>query len=383
MNDSLLEELLNEDESAALDFKRNQYPLSNDDQKGELIKDVLAMANAFRRATAFILIGVDDVKGGRSIVVGVTEHLKDADLQQLINSKTNRAVTFAYLAYPFEGKQVGILEIGPQARPIFLRKSFGKLDASAVYLRHGSSTAVADADDVARMAIADAGVARAPAPAFEIDWTDLYEREPLGSVIKPETVVLTPKLDAKSLMPSVDNFRSSYASILGVRGMDEDYYQRVINYTYKENVLSFQGLCVRNTSGTAAQDVLLKCRIPKTNGLKLYDGDDRPELPHKYGYIPPIRSIVDQLAKRPDPHVASYPDHWEIGIQFGTILPRETVWTTDVLLVGATRELRVDFPFELYASNLPTPLPFPLSIEFNPAVRAMTHADLPTHALRY
>ena len=74
------ESLLNEDESSALDFKRDQYPFSRatDDGKSELLKDVLAFANAWRRSDAYILVGVDEVRGGRSRPVGVSEHLDDA-----------------------------------------------------------------------------------------------------------------------------------------------------------------------------------------------------------------------------------------------------------------------------------------------------------------
>jgi len=64
-----MESLLHEDESSALDCKRDQYPFagaSNDD-KSELLKDILAFANSWRRTTGYILIGVDEVKGGRSV----------------------------------------------------------------------------------------------------------------------------------------------------------------------------------------------------------------------------------------------------------------------------------------------------------------------------
>lgn len=44
----------------------------------ELLKDVLAFANAFGRDEAFILIGVLEVKGSRAQVVGITDHLDDA-----------------------------------------------------------------------------------------------------------------------------------------------------------------------------------------------------------------------------------------------------------------------------------------------------------------
>ncbi len=42
MNANLFEEVLNEEESATLDFKRNQYKFAgaSDDEKSEIIKDI-------------------------------------------------------------------------------------------------------------------------------------------------------------------------------------------------------------------------------------------------------------------------------------------------------------------------------------------------------
>jgi predicted HTH transcriptional regulator len=81
MNDTLMEELLHEEETETLDFKRDQYLFvgASDDAKSEIVKDVLAFANAWRRTDAYILIGVQEVKGGRSIVHGVTHHLVRLD----------------------------------------------------------------------------------------------------------------------------------------------------------------------------------------------------------------------------------------------------------------------------------------------------------------
>src|SRR4051812_19822651 len=87
MNDETFEELLYEDESTALDFKRDQYPFSgeSDEVQSELLKDILAFANSWRRTDAYILIGVEEVKGGRGNVVGLTSHLADHTLQQFVN----------------------------------------------------------------------------------------------------------------------------------------------------------------------------------------------------------------------------------------------------------------------------------------------------------
>lgn len=145
--------LLWENESTSLDFKKAQYPFAgaSDDQKSEIIKDILAFANAFRRDDAFILLGVREVHGGRAEVVGVDQHLSDASLQQMVNSKTNRTVEFSYHALELDGKPIGVIRVLRQRRPLFLTKAYGRLEASAVYLRRGSSTAKATPDEIAQM----------------------------------------------------------------------------------------------------------------------------------------------------------------------------------------------------------------------------------------
>src|SRR5437867_2845047 len=98
MDLELLESLLYQNESEALDFKAAQYPFNSatNEQKSELLKDILAFANAWRQTDAHILIGVEEIRGGRSVVRGISTHLLNQNLQQFVNSKTNRPVSFAY-----------------------------------------------------------------------------------------------------------------------------------------------------------------------------------------------------------------------------------------------------------------------------------------------
>ena len=110
MNDVLLESLLHQEEGPALDFKQDQYPIDKgstpeerENLRGKLIKDILAMANASREVAAYILIGVEEIRGGRSTIVGVQNHLDDANLHQLINSKTQRPVEFSYFSFSYKG----------------------------------------------------------------------------------------------------------------------------------------------------------------------------------------------------------------------------------------------------------------------------------------
>src|SRR5215207_2417320 len=113
MNYALFERLLYEEESTTLDFKQEQYRFvkAAEEDKSELLKDILGFANAWRRSEAFILIGVKEVRGGRATVTGIpaTAHLDDHSLQQFVSSLTNRPVRFQYEALGCEGKQVGVV----------------------------------------------------------------------------------------------------------------------------------------------------------------------------------------------------------------------------------------------------------------------------------
>jgi len=158
MKTQLLESLLYEEESPTLDFKKEQYPFSkaSEEEKSELVKDILGFANAWRRSDAYILIGVEEVRGGKSEVIGIQNHLDDHTLQQFINSLTNQPVRFHYEAATIEGKQVGVIRIEQQTRPIYLKKKYGKLDKDKVYVRRGSSTdpqKPATLDEIAQMRV--------------------------------------------------------------------------------------------------------------------------------------------------------------------------------------------------------------------------------------
>jgi hypothetical protein len=163
-----LETLLHISEGETIDFKGAHYALNAEHEKAELIKDVLAFANGWRTSDAYILTGVvEPVDGKRAEVLGVVkgEHPDDADLQQLVNGKTNRPVRFAYFAAQADGKSIGVLHVPlGQERPIWLKKDFVFLKGEKVYIRRGSSTAIADLDEVARMGAARATAGVLPDP---------------------------------------------------------------------------------------------------------------------------------------------------------------------------------------------------------------------------
>jgi len=173
IDNELIENLLYGEEGVDLDFKRDQYKFAkaSNEEKGEVLKDILAFANSWRRSDAFILIGVKEIKGGRCEIVGISDKLDDAQIQQFVNGKTQRPITFSYRNLDFEGKCIGIIHVPIQTRPFYLRKDYGKLKKETVYIKRGSSTDVAKLDEVARMG-ASSFVADDKHPILEIFFAD-------------------------------------------------------------------------------------------------------------------------------------------------------------------------------------------------------------------
>jgi hypothetical protein len=149
-----LHNLLEKSEGDTLDYKRDNYRFyhANDEEKSELLKDILALANAWKATDAYIVIGVEETNGRPSKIVGVCPELSDSHTQQFVNSKTNRPVAFAIEHVEHVGLQLTIVHVShKQARPIFLNKNYGRLRSNVVYVRRGSSTDEASPDEIAEM----------------------------------------------------------------------------------------------------------------------------------------------------------------------------------------------------------------------------------------
>jgi hypothetical protein len=154
VNKSELTALLDRSESETLDFKRKQpeFSKANEEEKGELLKDIVSMANAKKDADAHIVIGVDEENGRAKRICGAVVAIADAEVQQFVNSNTNRPVLFRVEVLQHEGATLTIIQIDrAQARPIFLKKDVGKLKKDIVYIRRGSSTTQASPDEIADM----------------------------------------------------------------------------------------------------------------------------------------------------------------------------------------------------------------------------------------
>ena len=368
---NLVEQLLREEEGPTLDFKGEQYAFEgeNENAKSNLLKDILAFTNAWRRSTAYILIGVQERKGERSKVVGVSKHLDDADLQQFVNSKTHRPVEFSYQVFAIDGVKIGIIEIPVQERPRYLLKRYGKVQKGKVYLRRGSSNSEAIPDEIAQMGATTTFEA---IPQLVLQWADLERRIVLPSPFTAHSLVLDPRLPE-------DTFKSSPTPRSLFQSPNLSYSKEVIDFTFLVAFLTPIGFQVRNSSGVVGKRIRFIGSVPKDNGILVQDWADRPNRPsrhnlHRMNYSVP--SLAASLRSNPDPDIRELDDRWEITIDFGDVRPRDEVWTSNPVLVGSIGSKITKLQGELRGDNLPNPIPCALEIHFEAELRPMEQEDV-------
>ena len=376
IDENTLEQLLHKEESSTLDFKRDQYPFdgADDETKSELLKDILAFANTWRRTTAYILIGVDEVRGGRSEIVGVKKHLDDAKLHQFVNSKVQRSIAFSYQPSRTENTEIGVIEIPIQERPFYLKKKFGKLNADIVYKRDGSSTAIAKPDEVARMG---AKQNFGGTPQLVLEWADIEKRVVLPSPHPVKSLLLEPLLPVDIFKKSC-SFGSVFDELYYKQNYNEKYFQEIILYTRYMAFLKSFDLRLFNDSGTAGQRVRLVGSVTKDNAIIVLDSTRQPDRPHRNPMDEILRSTVplsQQLRNDPDPRVRELDDRWEITIDFGDVRPREDIWTTNPLFIGAKNGI-TRLEGKLQGDNIPEPIPCVLEVSFEVKQRPMERSDV-------
>ena len=140
-------------EGKTLDFKRDSYDMSDNGKKLGLVKDVLSMANTPREDMSYIILGIKKYADGRTELVGVKDHVDDADLQSQFVERVHPIPEFTYEAVYFEGKSFGVIVIPPpQTGPSVPLRNYEKiLQRNQVYFRRGSRNDTASPEESSRI----------------------------------------------------------------------------------------------------------------------------------------------------------------------------------------------------------------------------------------
>ena len=126
-------------EQTVLDWKID-FILPNDDNKrGEIIKDIAAIANGASLSYGFLIYGVDPRRPDP--IVGISNTYDDAKLQQLIKGKIEPPVEFLYYEVSAGPTIIGVIQIKPnRMRPHIITVDIGKVRNGQIVIRRGSST---------------------------------------------------------------------------------------------------------------------------------------------------------------------------------------------------------------------------------------------------
>jgi Putative DNA-binding domain len=362
-------------EGDSLDFKRDQYPFSGatDEQKSELLKDILAFANAWRRDDAYILIGVEEVKGGRANIVGLTGHLEDANLQQFVSGKTSSPVTFSYQPVEFEGKQIGVIQIPLQRRPVYLKKAYGKLEAEKVYLRRGSSTDFAKPDEIAQMG---AAIERADEnkPVLKAVFITGKFDEVESSSIAASTEYLTLPKDTK-IPYYAESVGNPFSAQLSSRHENRDYWRELWKYTAEQRFFVKLKLGLRNVGDASATDVRVSLSVPKKESLVVATMKRKLEdRPQKTSDLTRLTNFA--LNQNHNVFCEECADSWRIEFEITRVLPKEFIVMHEVFCIGATASTNLSLSGLVFANELSSPTQFELELKLDVQARLFNVSEL-------
>lgn len=105
----------------------------------EFIKDISAIANGTMQHNGYIFYGVNPNQSDP--IVGIQNHLDDAQLQQIVNKRVRPTVDFLYYEATFNGKTVAVIHVPmSHKRPHIISCDFENLREGQIFIRQGSST---------------------------------------------------------------------------------------------------------------------------------------------------------------------------------------------------------------------------------------------------
>ena len=352
MDLELLEQLLHEPESQSLDFKQAQYRFegASERDKSELLKDVLAFANSWRRTSAYVLIGVREVKGSRGQVIGIADRIEDASLQQFVSSKTQRRVELSYEVVRVEGVEIGVIEIPIQDRPVYAVavNDYGKVKAGVVYFRAGSSTREATPEEIARMGAQQSVEAT---PNLVLSWADAGERRLLSSPYSADRVLLHPQLPPNTFYFAVRP--CSFPDLSSFR-VNSNYSKDLIEYCFQQALCVQLGLALYNESRSPARRVRFVGSIP---GSAVEMPEYLAPLPEReYDLVSRISDLTLSTGDEVEPVVQRFRDRWEISVDFGDVRPWETVFTHSPIYLCSAVSAAVELSGALFADTVPRPV---------------------------
>ncbi len=294
----LLNSLRYKSEGTDIDFKSEQYRFVNgtENTKAEMLKDILAVANAWRDGTGYILIGFRDRRPHPAEPVGIASSIDDASLQQFVHSKVKPKLSFSYEEHLYEGKTVGLIAIPKQQRAFYLAKAYGNLKSNVVYVRRGSSTDEAEPPEIAAMALADSGRGGVR--------VELSLRTPGNEELPNEFVRRF--IGFAEEFPDYQSPRVDGPLGMSLRSTltydNRDFWRECAEYIRVDEGLVLVQMVLRNSSAVQLSNAKLEVTVEglEKQGYEMLAGVDVPEAPRpRSDFVVKTRDFPAVLGNRP------------------------------------------------------------------------------------
>lgn len=321
-----------------------------------MLKDILAMANAWREGTGYIVLGFKDQRPHPAEVTGITEHIDDAQLQQFVNSKVKPKLSFSYEEHLYDGKTVGLISVPKQKRPFFIGNTFGKLKSNVVYVRRGSSTDEAEPTESIAMAADDAGRTEMKVDLLvqSLDHTDLsdtFELDFLSFTEQFPDYERPPRLRSGAFSSLIDY------SAVHIRD-NKDYWRELAEYLSIACAEISMKFVLRNRSQVQLSNAKLEVVVDPLNGqqVTMLPRSRLPTCPDCQwdllgsSYLPNPRQrdpmlLIDSSGAVP-----------QCCVRFGTLLPGEQGRSDDSLTLIPQGPGKLRLRFRILASELMAPI---------------------------
>lgn len=364
LSDAQLEELCSRGEGHDLEYKAERYPFSkaSDEEKSELLKDILAMGNTQRDGTAYILIGFKENPPHPASVVGLMPDATwdDARLQQFVNEKLESKLNFKYEEQMYDGKHVAVISIPKQIRPFFLNKDYGKLAKGVVYVRRGSATGIASAREIYQMGVRDYSKGDALIDVIILNENNL----PLEGHFVRNFI----EFDE---LPDFAWESSGFMSPPRFSAANRHYWRQLAEYYVARERLVYVRLTVTNRSQFALSNVKVEVTLNEINGqgFKILTASDLPQYPNEeWG----------ALVAAGDPRIEVDEDGPEpvLIVQIGNLLPDETRRTPEDMVFLPEGPGEFTMKLRVLAGELFPPLIIKWSLSIAGESKRLTIDDL-------
>ncbi|MFQ3245247.1 MAG: hypothetical protein ACI9SP_001894 [Arenicella sp.] len=323
-----------------------------------MLKDILAFANAWRRSEAYIVIGAREVKGDIAEITGIAEDIDDAQLQQFVNGKVNLPIEFSYQTSQIDGQKVALITIAIQSRPVYLKKKFGKVLANTVYLRRGSSTAIASPEEIAKMGASDSGDSL-KAPIISAFFVSGEHDELRSSEHKDNILVaqIPPLSDFPSYSSEKNNQSYSYAILQSSINRDNsDYYAEFAKYFQQTFRTSFMKFGIENSGNKIANGVraVIEFKELPTETEVIYPGQ-LPKHPAKQENSFFMNPHLDLHQHTYKTDISRTSTGYRVEIDFGKVQAKDSQICDESLCLLMTKSLQTKIQIKIFSDDLPEP----------------------------